>query len=380
MLHSKSYLSISCDDNFSKIVFNSVLHIPSDVVIIPSLSLYTTKNTLIGPFEYHHHEDNNQENEETYVLENIIVDFDETEIICYYFIPGVLPRKMSFYNDMDKLPPNFEFHQPDLSFLDVMYLIRKIKKIGDQEEDDENNLPSSRFLECTFTLIDKYLQESIEPKINQYLQSLNYLQKYNSLCEYVQKKQYIHVGFIEVNLPRDQSFTAAGGLVSIWIKLLSNISFSKISHSSRRIIRADTGQPSRTIEIANLLDECDLELVPIPSRVSNGSPNPIFEFKRGFYHPKGPKTASEFPIGNKQYEYLECELHLEYHVSSHLLINPAAAAAASTKSHKSSSRNQQQKLLEQQPPLEIGIYYLENKIGTTFLEKMDSKDWSHYLH
>jgi len=100
----------------------------------------------------------------------------------------------------------------------------------------------------------------------------------------IKNKQYIHVGKMEMFQEPD-----AKSQTTVWIKLITNINFN-----------------SPLTQFTSLG-----ELEKDPFNITCQTDERL-NFVQGNILPHGPKLIKDYPIGNKMYEWLESEIHLQF--------------------------------------------------------------------
>lgn len=210
---------------------------------------------------------------------------------------------------------------------DVMKKIEEIKPVAHKHEmtdindfNDEINTIISSFEKIQQNLLEKNnseLKNEVNNIVTEKINNSTDLQKSEILVNFISNKSYFHIG--EVIIPEKDKNTA-------WIKVLTNINFPKVNQEIRKPI---------------LLTNLDMFQLQIRSENKM-----LLKFITGTYLPKGPKDSLDFPIGHKQFEWLEAELHLQFDIS-----------------------NVEGK---------CNILYNNIPVAETMITNYDNKDWRHY--
>jgi hypothetical protein len=187
---------------------------------------------------------------------------------------------------------------------------------------------------------NKFITEhtnAINEMVTKRLEEDENLKRLDAMTSYIALQEYVHIGKVEIIRLGTQRFA--------WIKLITNINFP--SDLPLNIITTKNNV-SKTVIIDSpemVRDRFQLQIVK--STTDGTAPNESLPFVSGVYLPKGPKSLLDFPIGNKSYEWIENEVHLQFDVTDGF------------DSH-------------------FNVLYKNICVGSSIVTNYDNTDWRHY--
>ena len=197
----------------------------------------------------------------------------------------------------------------------------------------------------------KGIEEQVTQSIDERISKLLDVKKFNTMESIIGNNNYLHVGKVEIfqqdNDPRK---------TVLWVKILSNLMFenptdvtnaTKIENKQKIDINTIDQGLSNNIEI-NTIDQLNCDSIGL----SYKSQVPL-DFIQCIIIPQGPKNMQDYPIGNKSYEWLESEIHMQFTTTADL---------------SKMSLNEKK----------IDVMYKDIKMTSTYFKIHDQIDWQHY--
>lgn len=148
----------------------------------------------------------------------------------------------------------------------------------------------------------------------------------------VVNKKYIHIVRME-SYPDPEKPTDK----FLWIKMVTNHLIDSTRANGKLLL---------------IQNEDELRNEPYNISIQKPSGSAI-KFNSCVFIPAGPKNVMDFPVGNKLFEYLENEIHIQYRI-------PATFET------------------ELMDTKRIEVMYKNVKVNESFIMKYDNSDWSHY--